>query len=343
MQRTIERLEGDTHGLSYELTVLRFSGSIDGAPKAYIQAALHGDEMPGVVAIDALMPMMRKAEAEGRIRGDITVVPWANPVGRGTYVFGKTQGRFATGSRTNFNRDFPAVPSGEPASPDLRPLDVRLKSLLLGLSAGHDIVLDLHCDDEGLAYLYVPAVLWPHMADCAAAMGIEAVILWDGASGRSFDEASINARLAGDPARTVVTTVEFRGQSDVDRDLAAKDGLGIYRLLVARGVVADAGVPASGPFTGDVASIDHVEMMPSPVSGVILFDVEPGDRVKAGQRLATIVNQPGEEGGSVDVLAPQDGFILTRRSHRQTMAGEDLFKLVGVRPSAAAREGALEA
>jgi predicted deacylase len=84
-------------------------------------------------------------------------------------------------------------------------------------------------------------------------------------------------------------------------------------------------------------------MVTAPRAGVILFDVRPGDRVEAGQRLASILHSPGEEDGSVDVLAPQAGFVLTRRAHRQTRAGDDLVKLVGERRSATARAGALEA
>jgi predicted deacylase len=194
MQKTIERIEGDTSGTFHEFPVFRFSGSSDAAPSAYLQAALHGDELPGVVAIDALMPKLRKAESEGRIRGAITIVPWANPIGRAQYLFGDQQGRFHVGTRTNFNRDFPLLekpdagllPPDEPG-----PADARLKRRLVALSMGHDIVLDLHCDDEGVPYLYLPAQLWPAMADCAAAMGVAAVVLWQGASGAAFEEAAI--------------------------------------------------------------------------------------------------------------------------------------------------------
>ena len=97
---------------------------------------------------------------------------------------------------------------------------------------GHDIVLDLHCDDEGVAYLYVPAALWPAMEDCAAAMGVEAVILWEGSSGAVLRRgvaapvsASCRPRQAGSPSR-VVTTVEYRGLPDVDRAYAEADAEG---------------------------------------------------------------------------------------------------------------------
>ena len=119
MQRSIEKIAGDTDGVSYEFAVYRIKGRSHGAPSAYLQAALHGGELPGVVAIDALMPKLRAAEAEGRILGDITIVPSANPIGRAQYLFGDLQGRFHLGTRVNFNRELPAARpagSGAPAA-----------------------------------------------------------------------------------------------------------------------------------------------------------------------------------------------------------------------------------
>ena len=350
MQKTIERIEGDTSGTFHEFPVFRFSGSSDAAPSAYLQAALHGDELPGVVAIDALMPKLRKAESEGRIRGAITIVPWANPIGRAQYLFGDQQGRFHVGTRTNFNRDFPLLekpdagllPPDEPG-----PADARLKRRLVALSMGHDIVLDLHCDDEGVPYLYLPAQLWPAMADCAAAMGVAAVVLWQGASGAAFEEAAIHPYLQMPPAeakleRRVVTTVEYRGVADVERGYAEADAAGLYRLLAARGVVEDKAVAAPGNFAGVAAPLENIEMVMTPKAGAVLYDVKPGDRVSAGQRLATIVHAPGEEDGRLEIFAPQAGFILTRRSKRVLPAGGDVLKLVGERRSDDARSGVLE-
>ncbi|MER9893497.1 succinylglutamate desuccinylase/aspartoacylase family protein [Mesorhizobium sp. M0119] len=350
MQKSIERIAGDSEGVSYEFPVFRFTGTDKAAPSAYLQAALHAGELPGVVAIDALMPMLGKAEAEGRIRGNITVVPQANPIGRAQYHFGEHQGRFHLGTRTNFNRGFPLL-----AAPDMMLLpdttlgtaDQRLKVRLLQLSIGHDIVLDLHCDDEGLAYLYVHTSLWPVMADCAAAMGVDAVMLWDEDPDGTFEGASIMPyqNVQADVARLdrrVATTVEYRGILDVDGALACADAEGLYQLLVARGIIRDQALPAPGSFVGLVAPIENIEMMPAPRSGAILYDVKPGDRVAKGARLATIVHAPGEPDGRTDVLAPQAGLILTRRSRRIIRAGEDLLKLVGDRKSADARSGTLE-
>ncbi len=351
MKTTIEKLPGETEGVSYELTVFRFKGASRQAPTAYIQAALHAGELPGVVAVHALMPLLRNAEAEGRIAGDITIVPAANPIGRAQYMFGELEGRFHLGTRTNFNRDFPLL--GRPdksALPQLGPastVDRRLKHLLVGLSMGHDIVLDLHCDDEGVPYLYVPAQLWPAMQDCAAAMGVEAVILWDGASGAAFEEAAIHPYLQMPPAkagldRRVVTTVEFRGLADVYSRHAKSDAEGIYRLLATRGVIADGKAAKPKKFSGIAAPINHVDLIAMPRAGAILFHVDPGQRVRKGAKLATIVHTPGERDGALDILAPQAGYVLTRVSKRSGRAGDDIIKLIGETRSAKPKAGALE-
>lgn len=352
MQKDIERIDGDTVGVSYEFPVYRFAGSDASAPSAYLQAALHAGELPGTVAIHGLMPLLRKAEAEGRIKGAVTIVPWANPVGRAQHLFGDHQGRFHVGTRTNFNRAFPKLKSPqEAAALDWRDpgehADARLKRRLLSLSVGHDIVLDLHCDDEGPVYLYVARMLWPAMADCAAALGAKAVVLWDDDPDGTFEGGSLEPWLTAPPEaarfdRRVVTTVEYRGQADVGRETADADAAGLYRFLVARGVVADPSLPPLPAYVGPAAPIGHVEMIAAPRAGAVLFDVKPGERVEKGQRLASIVFDPGEPDGAVDILAPQAGLVLTRVMRRSVRSGDDVIKLIGDGPAGLTRQGALE-
>ena len=351
MERTVEEIVGDTPGHVYTYSVYRFRGRGDGAPTAYLQAALHGGELPGTVALDRLMERLRQAEGEGRILGDITVVPTANPIARGQQLFGELQGRFHLGTRINFNRDFPLLARPDAAllpAPKLdATADQRLKRRLVELSMGHDIVLDLHCDDEGVPYLYVPKALWPAMEDCAAAMGAAAVVLWDGPGGGAFEEAAIHPYLqlpkdeAG-LARRVVTTVELRGLRDVETAFADADAAGLYRLLAVRGVIADNGLAPVRAFRGVAAPIENIEMIGTPVAGAVLYDVLPGDRVEAGQRVATIVFAPGEPDGRLELFAPQAGFVLTRRATRALGRGADVLKLVGEARSADARGGVLE-
>lgn len=351
MQKSVEHIRGETPGSGYSFTVLRFSGSDPAAPAAYLQAALHGNELPGVAALHFLVPMLAAAEREGRLRGRVTVVPYANPIGSMQHAYGEHMGRFALGTRVNFNRAFPMIdrPDASLLVTDDAPIfaEDRLKARLVALSLGHDLILDLHCDDEGEPYIYAPAPLWPGMADLAAALGSSAAIVWSETSDHAFEEAALSPylELPADEARLdrrVVSTVEFRGRVDVSAELGGRDAAGLYRFLVGRGVIEDDTVPPPPAFTGLAVPIDHVEMMPAPAGGAILYAVKPGDVVRKGDRLATILTAPGEEGGAVDVHAPQDGRILTRRAHRLTRAGDDLLKLLGSSRSQAAKAGALE-
>ena len=139
-----------------------------------------------------------------------------------------------------------------------------------------------------------------------------------------------------------MTTVELRGVADVERGYAQEDAEGLYRLLVARGVIADAAMRPLAAFGGVAAPLANVEMVKTPKAGAVLYDVRPGHRVEEGARLATIIFAPGEEDGSLEILAPQSGYVLTRRSTRALRAGDDVLKLIGDRPSTVDKSGALE-
>jgi predicted deacylase len=350
MKTEIEFIRGETPGVAYELIVHSLSGSDPVAPRVYIQSALHADERPGVAAMHYLIPMLEQAEADGRLLGSVTLVPHANPIGAAQHLFSSHMGRFSGGTRVNFNRSFPV-----PGKEGVRNLDGaasatfaerRLKSRLLELADGCSIVLDLHCDDEGVQYLYAPEMLWPEMSDLAACLEAEAALLWNKGSDRAFEEAVFEQMQAGarggDLSGHCVTTVELRGQLDVDAQTGLKDAEGIYRFLQARGVVAggDAVPRLRSAFVGK--PIRYVDMIHAPAGGTILFHVKPGDRVEAGELIAEIIVDPGRRDGSVAVRAPQGGIVLTRRARRFIRMGDNLFKIIGDEARVAGYEGALE-
>lgn len=352
MKTRMEHIAGDTPGTSFELAIHQFAGNDKDAPSAYLQAALHADEHPGVAALHYLLPKLRQAASSGMIKGSITIVPNANPIGAAQHLMSQHMGRFSLGSRVNFNRGFP-VPDeagnthldqpNDPVSAELR-----LKSRLLELAVAHDIVLDLHCDDESLQYLYVPDPLWPALADLAACLDARAVIRWSSMPDRAFEEA-VFARMLQDAkgsdalSRRVVSTVELRGQLDVDPILAQSDAMGLYAFLIARGVISDEGACPELPKDFPAVPISHVEMVRAPTGGTLLYHVKPGDRVEKGDLLAEILSRPGADEGVVAMRAPQAGLVLTRRMRRLIRMGDDILKLVGDKPSANAKDGTLEA
>lgn len=341
MDKTIVTIPGDLPGLSYSLTVLRFAGTDPAAPTAYLQAALHGNELPGVAALHVLIPKLQAAEAEGRLKGSVTVVPFANPIGLNQFQWDDHQGRFFYGNRVNFNRAFALIDRPDPALlavPDAASCDRRLKATLQSLALDADLVLDLHCDNEGPNYLYMPAELWPHSADLAAALDCAAVLTFEGGTDASFDEAAFRPHLnSGNFERRVVATVELKGVHDVGPETAQKDGEGIYRFLVGRGVVADPSATPVGPFTGKGVPQSYVEMVRAPVGGMAFFHVKPGDVVKADQLIAELIPVPGDP--SVPVHAAAPGLVLTRVLARAIRVGDDLVKIVGDTRSVTAKDG----
>lgn len=345
-------IEGDTPGIAWRLPVLHFAGSNPGAPKIYIQAALHAGELPGTALAHFLCERLRKAEAEGAILSDIIVVPHANPIGAAQSHFGEMQGRFDLGSRTNFNRDFPliSVRDRDLLLEDLGryPATERLKRQLIHMALGVDLVIDLHCDDESLQYAYIDEAFWPEASDLAAAFDMDAVLLSDGESS-AFEEAVSFAwkyevpgeKKAHLPGKLSVT-VELRGTRDVYPELAKADAQGLWRFLAARGAVRD-DASSLVAFSGPAVPLDNVEMIRAPQAGTVLFHRNIGERVAEGDLLATIITAPGMPDGSIEVRAPQAGLIVTRVSDRLVRRRGDLMKIGCDTPSKAARKpGTLE-
>ncbi len=345
-------IPGDTPGIEWRLPVIRFKGSDAAAPKVYIQAALHANELPGTALAHFLCGMLRQAESAGRIAGDITLVPQANPIGAAQSHFGELQGRFDLGSRTNFNRDFPLISVLD--RPELvdeldkYPATDRLKRELIHMALGADLVLDLHCDDESLQYAYIDEAFWPEAADLAGALDMQAVLLSDGESS-AFEEAvgfawkyeAPGERKTKFPGKLSVT-VELRGWRDVYSGTAEKDARGLLQFLIGRGVVIGEAA-AAATFSGPAVPLDNVEILRAPEGGTVLFHRTIGERVQEGELLATIVTRPGFVEGDIDIRAPQDGLLLTRISDRLVRRRGDLMKIAADRPSKAARKaGTLE-
>lgn len=324
----IERipLDGDTPGQEFGIRVIRFHGSGNG-PRVYLQAALHAHEMPGMAALDRLIPRLLDAEGEGRLKGSITLVPHANPIGLAQAVFGETLGRFDLNGRTNFNRSFPTEPpdmlSGKSAAE-------RLKSVLLSLAVQADVVLDLHCDDEGPIYLYVAERQLSEGRRLARAIGGTVILTDKDTSFGTFDHAVADrwaSESRADDAR-FAATVELRGMIDVTPQLAEHDADGLYRYLVDVGAVIDELPPVvlAEPVVGDV---DAAELIATPEPGVLFYLVEIGDWVAEGHRLVLVLTEAGTS--PHEIIAPFDGLVMTRLDKRFARRGEHVIKVLRYR------------
>ena len=213
MRRIDHPLSGQS--LGNQTTVSSFHFGLAGArPKVYIQASLHAEELPGMLAAHHLRALLVQAEQQDTLQGEVVLVPVANPIGLAQRMDHRPMGRFEFGSSENFNRNYPDLASavlarlegglGQDAQHNVAqvrqavaaylkewqpatPLH-SLRKTLVGLAFDADVVLDLHCDCEAVLHIYTETPCWPQIEPLARLMQARAVLLATNAGGVSFDE-----------------------------------------------------------------------------------------------------------------------------------------------------------
>jgi len=346
MQLDTIQLAPGSPGHSQSLQVLRF-GQPGARPKATIQAALHADEVPGMLVAQRLRAQLLALEAAGQLIGEVQLLPYANPPGLAQHSLGQHQGRFHLQDGLNFNRFLPELGQAagdalegrlgtdEAANVGLIHQALRdaarklgsvetvqhLKQTLLRLAIDSDVVLDLHCDSEAVMHLYA---LTPHAelaSELGALLGAQAVLLATESGDAPFDEACsrpwlmLQQRFAPlpVPAACFSTTVELRGEADTSHVLAEQDATAIVEFLRRRGIVG--GVPAQlPPALCAPTPLAGSEPVTAPQAGVVVFHHSPGDRVVAGAVVADIVDV--DSGAIVPVHARSAGLLYARISTR---------------------------
>lgn len=355
-------------GTARELKIVRY-GRGAGRPGVYLQAALHADEIPGLLVLHHLRRLLDDAQRRGAVTGSVVLNPYANPIGLSQHVNGKLMGRYPLTGAGNFNRLFPDVTEGVKsrvagrlgadadenvaiiraaileALETLEPLDDtdHLRLVLMRLACDADIVLDLHCDEEALLHVYTGTPLWPAASDLSAQLGSRATLLAKESGGNPFDEAvaGIWWRLAEHfpevpvPPACFSATVELRGESDVDDNLALDDAKNIFAFLQRRGVIEGEPGPLPAPLC-EATPLEGVDMIRAPVNGVVSHTRVPGDQVNAGDVVAVLVDPAAEnlDDARTEVRTRASGLLFTRRSVRFARAGDILCKVAGSAPLA---------
>ena len=367
MPKTVDRvpLPAPSPGTQRHLVVHRYRAAGDmGAPKAYIQASLHADEPPGMLVAHHLIGKLDALDAAGKTRGDIAVVPAANPIGLDQFVAGQHLGRFALGPLQNFNRGFPDiaadvaarvqdaltadVPSNiaaiRAAARDVlderivaTPLDA-LRRHLMRLAIDADLVLDLHCNWDAVPYMFIAEDIWPEGRDIAAWLGAEAVLTATHSGGEPFDEVfsglwhDLAARFdhLPIPPACVSVTVELRGERDVEDELAAADADALIALLATRGLVDIDPGPAPAPKCAatPLAALEHVA---SPVPGVLVHKVAVGRDIPAGTVVAEVVDPMAADVTQARTVlrTTRPGRVVARRGLRVCQPGDTVVQVAG--------------
>jgi predicted deacylase len=357
-----------TPGTGRSLVVHRF-GKAGARPKAYLQAAIHANELPGAMALHHLLPMLVEAGRRARIRGSLVVVPTVNPIGLAQLVGNNHLGRYDFLGRDNFNRnwlDLAGAVAGrvgdrlgtDPAAnvalirqAALEALQVMrpanelqtLRVEVLKLSIDADIVLDLHCDMNAALHLFISRQDWPGPArELAADIGAEATLYND-----PFPEAltfsGVNSalwpRLSGRfpqariPQACLAATVEYRGQHDVNHRLGEADARNLYRFLARRGVLA--GRAGRLPrLRAEATPVGGMDVGYAPRTGILVYHVPRGARVRKGEPVCEIIDPWSARGpkARTQVSARTDGILFSRKlDGRLAWPGMVLFRIAGAK------------
>jgi hypothetical protein len=359
MQIEPRALKGDSPGASRHLTAYRFGTAGQGL-KVYLQAGLHADEMPGVLVLQHLLPLLEAAEVRGEVTGEVLVVPHANPIGAAQWLNGRPQGRNDLDSMRNFNRGYPdlAALAGDaivgsltadrdentrliraafaaaltmaPAASD----QAELRVALLQWSHDADYVLDLHCDQRAVLHLYATSARPADTTLLCRCTGMALALIADISGGNAFDEAHtapwlhLQHRFPDHPIAhaTFATTLEYRGQLDVDDATAASDAHNLMTYLAALGVVRDWPEAPAYPDAPHLPLAGAGEAA-APQGGVVTWAVLPGTMVQAGQPIAHVTDPVTRL--RLPVLAPNEGMVFRQDLWPTCLRGQALANVAG--------------
>ena len=368
MQRTDHPLPGQSLGHHTSVTSFHF-GAPGATPKAYLQASLHAEEIPAMLVAHHLRGLLEAAEQQGRVRGQVVLVPAANPIGLAQRVDHKPMGRFELDSSENFNRHYPHLASavfeeirtalGPDAATNVaivraavarhlqnwkatNPLQGLRRTLAL-LACDADIVLDLHCDDEAELHLYSEDACWPQIEPLARLLGVRAALLASDTGASSFDECfsglwwQLSARLAQAAAPGVAPPPLPQACASATVELRGE--LDVQHGLARRDAEA---LMAYLQHTGVLAADAPVQL---PAPACTATPLAGSQTVKApaagvlvfhaavGATLArgdTVAEIIDPLAGTVTTVhAEVDGVLYARVSNRYVLPHDDLAKIAG--------------
>jgi len=233
--------------------------------KIYIQAALHGWEIAGISVCWQLIKFFSKNLQQGMM----TIVPVANPWGVDAKIGNKQVGYINLNGDEfgNWNCIFTKKIIQEKQNLSR---EMILAKTLQELSAGHDIVIDLHTAWNCIDHVYY----FLHQKQAVKRFGISDCIELPYEFTGAFDESFLYPFK--DKTKSAYT-VEFNENSKPD----AKK---IINFLIKHVIIKKF----------NFWKEKDLKFIYSPFGGILKYQVKPGDFVKQGQAIAKVLGSGGQ-------------------------------------------------
>jgi predicted deacylase len=347
-------------GTSREIVSLHFGSGVTGR-KVYIQSSLHADEIPGMLVNHYLRQQLDELERNNSILGRVILVPVANPIGLDQELFGTSFGRFDLAGGLNFNRSFEHLTTrlieridGKLGAnqevntqlirrqaiaimDELRPANeaASLKRILQSMALDADIVLDLHCDNQAAMHLYTGTPLAQATMPLAGYLQAKAVLLSVQSGDDPFDESCSRhwwelAAHFGEQFPIALAchsvTVELRGETDLNHELAQQDASAIINFLKQAGHIL--GDVQEHPIAlCEATPLEGSEPIVANKPGVLVFVKEVGERVEKGEKIADLIDPITAEVSSL--VTSVSGVMYARVARRYAHRGMSVAKVAG--------------
>jgi predicted deacylase len=362
MHRIDHPLLSPSLGSQKTLTSLHFGPSGTGQ-KVYIQASLHAEELPGMLVAHHLRQHLADAEDKGLLRGEVVLVPVANPLGLAQRLDHKPMGRFELGSSENFNRNYPdfakalwptVLPQlGADAAHNVRTVrramgdylqawtpSTELESLrktLLTLAHDADTVIDLHCDCEAVLHMYCEESCWPQLRPLAQFTQCETILLAKESGGEPFDEClsgvwwRLQQTLQAQgfnhplPQGCCSTTLELRGEADVTHALAQTDAQALLHYLQHTGILHTQNPPQPPTLRCQATPLAGSQTLRASAPGIVVFCADIGQTLQIGDLVAEIIDPLQAQ--TQRILAEVSGCFYARIRDRYVTSGCELGKI----------------
>jgi len=263
--------------LSLPVTVI--NGKAEG-PILWLSAAIHGDEINGVEIIRQVLRRVSPAE----LTGTLIAVPIVN-------IYGFIEQSRYLPDRRDLNRSFPGSPRGSLAS---RLAHLFMEEVVRRSTHG----IDLHTATDGRSNLpQIRANLRdPETYRCAQAFGAPIAIhstMRDGSLRQAATQEGIPILLyeGGEALRFDRLAIEI----GVEGILRVMENLGMYQLS------------DNLPLKGSI-EIESTQWVRAPRSGILLLEIELGQRVRKKEVLGTIVDAFGNV--NAKVYSPCHGMTI---------------------------------